>query len=106
MFQSIAHYFLVAVAVTLGVYFAWVLRRVLLYLLIPAGLGVAVYFSWYHFTGQEEKSKSAKEEQRHKQFRSTLVEDTRRVESNSRVGYHPKHESEPVDTSPFGGLEI
>ena len=85
--QSIIRYFLVAMAVTVGV-------------LIPVAIATGLYFSWRH--SEEEKSRTAKEELRIKKNRAEFTEDIRRIESNARAGYHPKYGDDPSDTSLLG----
>jgi hypothetical protein len=98
------------IAITLGLYFALGLRRFLLFVFIPAMIGLTIYFSWYHFSGQDEKDKATKkqeaarmaEEQHQKELQAKLEDETRRVEWNARIGYRRNSGLDPTDTSPLG----
>ena len=107
---------LAAVIVALGLYFVLGLRRFLLLVLVPCVIAATIYGSWYYFSSEYERAKSAEKQklaQLHKErhARKTteelwgeLVDDTRRIEKNARVGYH--YESDPYDTSPLGVLRF
>jgi hypothetical protein len=57
-------------------------------------------------TKSAEKQKLAQlhKEQHAKKSKEELVDNTRRIEKNARVGYH--YESDPYDTSPLGVLRF
>jgi len=109
-------YVLAAVIVTIGLYFALGLRRFLLLVLIPCVIAATIYGSWYYFSSEYDKTKSAEKQklaQLHKEQhakKSTeelwgeLVGNTRRIEKNARAGYH--YESDPDDTSPLGVMRF
>jgi hypothetical protein len=105
-------YVLAALIVTLGLYFALGLRRFVLLVLIPCIIGATIYASWYYFSGQYEKDRSAdkkriseeKRERDGKKHWENLLDDTRRIERNVRSGY--RYEADPTNTSPLGVLRF
>ena len=100
------------IVVLLGLYFALGFRRFALLVLIPGVIGLGIYSSWYYLSGQHQKAKLAEKQKLtvlHKKEHASksaeelwreLVYETRRIESNARLGYHYK--GDPDNTSPLG----
>jgi len=101
-------YVLAAIVVTLGLYFVLGLRRFVFLVLIPCVIAATIYGSWYYFSGQYEKDRSAEKqrisEAKGKKNWESVVDDMRRIERNARAGY--SYPADPNDTSPLGVMRF
>jgi hypothetical protein len=105
-------YAIAAIVVTLGLYFFLGFRRFTLLVVIPGIIGLTIYFSWYYFSGQYEKDRSAEKKrlsltekgQHATELWEKVLNDTRRIERNTRAGYH--YQADPEDSSPLGVLRF